>query len=68
MGRYSSVQAYADNNANMRSIPYEQASGAPADAAKAPGAGTFHSSSRLLLVFSLIVPYLTPIFLFYVLS
>mmetsp|Transcript_19200 Transcript_19200/g.31886 ORF Transcript_19200/g.31886 Transcript_19200/m.31886 type:complete len:224 (+) Transcript_19200:91-762(+) len=28
MGRYSSVQAYADNNANMRSIPYEQASGA----------------------------------------
>mmetsp|Transcript_23362 Transcript_23362/g.54264 ORF Transcript_23362/g.54264 Transcript_23362/m.54264 type:complete len:204 (+) Transcript_23362:123-734(+) len=27
MGRYSSVQAYADNNANMRSISYEQASG-----------------------------------------
>lgn len=27
MGRYSSVQAYADNNANMRSIPYDQAVG-----------------------------------------
>ncbi len=27
MGRYSSVQAYADNNANVRSISYEQATG-----------------------------------------
>jgi hypothetical protein len=28
MGRYTSVQAYADNNANVRSIPYDQATGA----------------------------------------
>ena len=27
MGRYSSVQAFADNNANMRSVSYEQATG-----------------------------------------
>jgi hypothetical protein len=27
MGRYSSVQAYADTNQNMRSVPYEQAAG-----------------------------------------
>lgn len=27
MGRYSSVQAYADNNANMRAVSYEQATG-----------------------------------------
>lgn len=27
MGRYTSVQAYADNNANVRSIPYDQAIG-----------------------------------------
>jgi len=27
MGRYSSVQAYADNNSNVRSISYEQATG-----------------------------------------
>jgi len=27
MGRYSSVQAYADNNSNMRSVSYEQATG-----------------------------------------
>lgn len=27
MGRYSSVQAYADNNANVRSISYDQATG-----------------------------------------
>lgn len=30
MGRYTSVQAYADNNANVRSIPYEQATGGAA--------------------------------------
>lgn len=24
MGRYSSVQAYADNNANVRKVAYEQ--------------------------------------------
>ena len=36
MGRYSSVQAYADNNANMRSIPYEQAVGS-AQAKAGPG-------------------------------
>ncbi|ACI65815.1 predicted protein [Phaeodactylum tricornutum CCAP 1055/1] len=27
MGRYSSVQAYADNTSGMRSVPYEQAKG-----------------------------------------
>lgn len=27
MGRYSSVQAYADNNTNTRVVPYEQATG-----------------------------------------
>lgn len=27
MGRYSSVQAYADNNQNMRAVSYEQATG-----------------------------------------
>eukprot|EP00339_Tiarina_fusa_P003781 CAMPEP_0117078338 /NCGR_PEP_ID=MMETSP0472-20121206/55234_1 /TAXON_ID=693140 ORGANISM="Tiarina fusus, Strain LIS" /NCGR_SAMPLE_ID=MMETSP0472 /ASSEMBLY_ACC=CAM_ASM_000603 /LENGTH=99 /DNA_ID=CAMNT_0004805039 /DNA_START=114 /DNA_END=409 /DNA_ORIENTATION=- len=27
MGRYSSVQAYADNNSNVRSISYEEATG-----------------------------------------
>mmetsp|Transcript_20072 Transcript_20072/g.56907 ORF Transcript_20072/g.56907 Transcript_20072/m.56907 type:complete len:213 (-) Transcript_20072:3090-3728(-) len=27
MGRYSSVQSYADNNRNVQSIPYDQASG-----------------------------------------
>jgi hypothetical protein len=27
MGRYTSVQAYADNNANVRSIPYAEATG-----------------------------------------
>jgi len=27
MGRYSSVQAYADNNSNMRAVTYEQATG-----------------------------------------
>ena len=36
MGRYSSVQAYADNNANMRSIPYDQAVGA-AQSKEGPG-------------------------------
>lgn len=30
MGRYSSVQAYADNNANARVVPYEQATGSAA--------------------------------------
>ena len=34
MGRYTSVQAYADNNANVRSIPYEQATGGAAGAGK----------------------------------
>ena len=30
MGRYSSVQAYADSNANTRVVPYEQATGSAA--------------------------------------
>lgn len=30
MGRYTSVQAYADNNANVRSIPYDEATGGAA--------------------------------------
>jgi hypothetical protein len=30
MGRYSSVQAYADNNNNTRVVPYEQATGGAA--------------------------------------
>jgi len=30
MGRYSSVQAYADNNANARTVSYEQATGSNA--------------------------------------
>ena len=29
MGRYSSVQTYADNNAGMRKVPYEQAAARP---------------------------------------
>jgi hypothetical protein len=27
MGRFSSVQAYTDSNANARTVPYEQAAG-----------------------------------------
>lgn len=30
MGRYTSVQAFADNNANMRTVSYDQAAGAAA--------------------------------------
>ena len=38
MGRYSTVQAYADNNANMRSVSYQQATGSQEVKA---GGGTF---------------------------
>ena len=42
MGRYTSIQAYMDN-ANMRSVPYEQATGTTADA-PAPGASASASA------------------------
>jgi len=48
MGRYSSVKAYADNNDNMRSIPYAQAAGS---VEPKEGAGKFRFYV-LLLVFS----------------
>mmetsp|Transcript_19378 Transcript_19378/g.28681 ORF Transcript_19378/g.28681 Transcript_19378/m.28681 type:complete len:227 (-) Transcript_19378:853-1533(-) len=37
MGRYSSVQAYADNNNNMRAVSYDQATGSAEGAAKPSG-------------------------------
>lgn len=47
MGRYSSVQAYADTNANARTVSYEQATGSQ-DVKK--GTGTSSSSSLVLLL------------------
>ena len=37
MGRYSSVQAFADNNANMRAVDYSQAAGSDAPKLSGPG-------------------------------
>ncbi len=37
MGRYSTVQAFADNNPNMRKVAYDQAAGASSIAE--PGTG-----------------------------
>ena len=37
MGRYSSVQAFADNNANMRAVDYSQAAGSEAAKLSGPG-------------------------------
>ena len=34
MGRYSTVQAFADTNPNMRKVTYEQAAGAPSTDSK----------------------------------
>lgn len=48
MGRYSSVQAFADNNPNMRAVDYSQAAGTEAPKLSAPGKVVFrclaHSS------------------------
>ena len=44
MGRYSSVQAYADNNANARAVNYEQATGS---AEPKKGTGTFRGAQRV---------------------
>lgn len=37
MGRFTSVQAYADNNANLRKLTYEQATGVPESKADGDG-------------------------------
>ena len=39
MGRYSSVQAYADNNSNVRKVAYEQVANSNSDSA--PKAGMY---------------------------
>ena len=46
MGRYTSVQAYADNNRNVRSVSYEQATGS-SEVKK--GSGAFKSSGEHIL-------------------
>ena len=65
MGRYSSVQAYADSNSNMRSVSYEQATGSsevkkgavkaekvsnPYGSTAGAGSGEYKKSKRKLLV------------------
>jgi hypothetical protein len=50
MGRYTSVQAYADNNSNVRTVPYEQATGS---AEPKKGGGTFEVGTRFVFVFVL---------------
>ena len=50
MGRYSSVQAYADNNANMRSIQYDQAVGS-AQAKAGPGMLFLLNASIAMIIY-----------------
>ena len=46
MGRYSTVQAFADNNPNMRKVAYDQAAGV-ASAAE-PGIGASKSGKAVV--------------------
>jgi hypothetical protein len=46
MGRYSTVQAFADNNPNMRKVAYDQAAGV-ASAAE-PGIGASRSGKAVV--------------------
>jgi hypothetical protein len=49
MGRYSSVQAFADNNANMRAVDYSQAAGTDAPKLSAPGKVVFRCLAQASL-------------------
>mmetsp|Transcript_32524 Transcript_32524/g.43392 ORF Transcript_32524/g.43392 Transcript_32524/m.43392 type:complete len:96 (+) Transcript_32524:134-421(+) len=55
MGRYTTVQAYADNNPNMRSVSYDQATGKTEPSSSTAGAG-----GKFLPIFSRVCCFYVP--------
>ena len=57
MGRYSSVQTYADNNAGMRKVPYEQATGGAAAASAGTSSSTVQKQTAVVQPEKVVNPY-----------